>query len=68
MCKGNCEKRNKEFLERLEEYFQMKITIPRIRIRKKQELETQISEEALLFARFIRCEKGSWIPRVIRLD
>jgi hypothetical protein len=31
---------------------------------EKQELETLINEEALLFAKFLRNEREYWIPRV----
>ena len=61
-------KRNKEFLDKLEQYFQMKVTIPRVRGGKKQELETLINEEAQLFARFIRCKRKSWVPRIVHLE
>jgi hypothetical protein len=31
---------------------------------QQQEVETLISEEALLFAQYIRNEKNEWIPRI----
>jgi len=31
---------------------------------EQQEIETLISEEALLFARYLRQEKKEWIPRI----
>jgi CRISPR-associated protein Cas1 len=61
-------KRNKEFLDKREEYFQMKVSIPRVRGGKKQELETLINEEAQLFARYIRCKRKSWVPRIVHLE
>jgi CRISPR-associated protein Cas1 len=51
----------------LNEYFQSKVEIPRIRMGEKQELETLISEEALLFAMFLRNERQSWKPRIPEL-
>jgi len=32
---------------------------------KKQEIETLVSEEALLFAMYLRDEKKEWIPRIV---
>jgi hypothetical protein len=34
---------------------------------KKQEIETSINEEALLFAMYLRNEKQTWIPRIALL-
>jgi CRISPR-associated protein Cas1 len=58
--------RNKEFLYRLEDYFQTIVNIPRVKIGKKQKIETLINEEALLLARFIRRER-LWEPRIASL-
>jgi len=49
----------------LNEYFQIKVEVPRIRVGKKQEIETLINEEALLLAEFLRNEKQTWIPRLV---
>jgi len=51
----------------LNEYFQSKVEIPRIRMGKEQEIETLINEEALLFAMYLRNERQSWSPRIVRL-
>jgi hypothetical protein len=48
----------------LNEYFQTKIEIPRIRMGERQEIETLICEEALLFAMFLRNERQTWKPRI----
>jgi len=58
--------RNKEFLDRLEDYFQTRVNVPRVKIGKKQELETVINEEAMLLASFIR-GKRIWEPRIVPL-
>jgi len=34
---------------------------------EQQEIETLISEEALLFAQYLRNERQSWIPRIANL-
>jgi hypothetical protein len=39
------------------------VKIPRIRMGEQQEIETLISEEAFLFAMFLRNERPSWKPR-----
>jgi hypothetical protein len=51
----------------LNEYFQSKVEIPRIRMGKKREIETLINEEALLFASYLRNENHSWKPRIVEL-
>jgi len=57
-----------EYLKRLNAYFLSKFEVPRIRRGKRQELETLINEEALLFARYLRREKPTWIPRIVSLS
>lgn len=54
------------FVEELNEYFETKVSIPRIRMGEQQEIETLLNEEALLFAHahYLRNEKQEWIPRV----
>jgi len=58
--------RNKEFLDRLEDYFQTMVNVPRVKHGKRQELESVINEEAMLFANFIR-GKRLWEPRTVPL-
>jgi hypothetical protein len=41
--------------------------MPRMRMDEQQEIETLISEEALLFAQYLRSEKQTWIPRMVSL-
>jgi CRISPR-associated protein Cas1 len=53
----------KELTLKLNEYFKMIVGVPRIMRGEKQELETLINEEALLFASFLRTERAIWIPR-----
>ena len=54
----------RELMKSLYKYFQVKVEVPRIRRGKRQELETLINEEALLFAKFLRDERETWIPRI----
>jgi hypothetical protein len=44
--------------------FESEVEIPRIRYGKKQTLDTLISEEALLLAKFLRNERKDWNPRL----
>lgn len=55
--------KTRDFVERLNLYFQSKVKVPRIRIGKQQEIETLINEEALLFAKYLKNEKEEWSPR-----
>jgi CRISPR-associated protein Cas1 len=60
--------KNGEFLRRLNLHFKSKIEIPRIKVGKKQEIETLIAEEALLFAKYLRGENTHWEPRIAQLS
>jgi CRISPR-associated protein Cas1 len=60
-------RKNKEFLIQLEEYFQAYVLIHRVRMGRKQRLNSLISEEALQLARFLRCEITQWVPRIVNL-
>jgi hypothetical protein len=59
--------KNGEFLKRLNLYFKSKVEIPRVKVGKKQEIETLIAEEALLFAKYLREEIEEWHPRIVNL-
>ena len=54
-------------MRNLNEYFQTKVEIPRIRMGRNQEIETLINEEALLFAMYLRNERQTWTPRTVSL-
>jgi hypothetical protein len=47
--------------------FERVVNIPRIRQGGRQTLDTLISEEALLFAKYLREEKTHWEPRIAGL-
>ena len=53
-----------DLLRCLEQYFQFHVKIPRIRRGFKQELETLINEEAILFSCYLRNKRKEWIPRI----
>ena len=54
----------KEFFKRVNECFRTKVNVPRIMRGERQELETLISEEALLLAQYLRDEQEAWSPRI----
>ena len=54
----------KDFTAKLNEFFDGYVEIPRIKVGNRQTIETLISEEALLFAKYLRNEKKEWIPRI----
>jgi len=54
-----------DLMKNLNQYFESTVEIPRIKIGKRQTIETLINEEALLFAKYLRDEKETWIPRIV---
>jgi CRISP-associated protein Cas1 len=55
----------KQFSKNITLFFQKKVNIQRICNGKSQEIETLISEEALLFAKYLRGERTTWTPRLV---
>jgi CRISPR-associated protein Cas1 len=53
-----------EFIKRLNVYFESEVDVPRIKVGKRQEIETLINEEAMLLGKYLRDERKEWIPRV----
>jgi CRISPR-associated protein Cas1 len=53
-----------DLVDKLHDYFTRRVKVPRIRVGKRQELETLINEEALLLGKYLRDERKEWIPRV----
>jgi len=54
----------RHLMKQLNAFFEIIVEVPRIRIGGRQTVETLITEEALLLAKFLRDEKQSWIPRI----
>jgi len=48
-------------MKKLNLYFGRMVEVPRIRIGRRQTIETLINEEALLFAKYLRDERGTWV-------
>ena len=57
-------KLTRNLMKKLESVFQKTVEIPRIKVGKKQTIETLINEEALLLAKFLRNERKQWKPRL----
>jgi hypothetical protein len=48
--------------------FDLMVDAKRIKHGNRQTIDTLISEEALLFAKYVRNEKKEWIPRLASLS
>jgi len=56
--------KTKELTQKINQYFETKVDIPRIRYGSKQTIETLINEEAYILAKYLRNEKQTWKPRI----
>lgn len=54
----------KDFTMKLSNFFETYVDIPRIKVGKRQTIETLINEEALLFAKYLRKDSKKWLPRI----
>jgi len=63
----NDKEKTKEFTQKLNKYFETRADILQIRHGKKQTVETLISEEAFLLAKYLRSERKDWKPRIVTL-
>jgi hypothetical protein len=43
------------------------VNVERIKVGNWQTVDTLVSEEALLFAKYLRRERKDWIPRLVNL-
>ena len=62
-----CEYETNELADALNDMFKRVVAIPRVRHGFKQRLDTLISEEAILLAKYLRRDNESWSPRTINL-
>jgi CRISPR-associated protein Cas1 len=53
-----------EILKELNKFFENRVAVKRLRNGDHQTLETLINEEAQLFAKYLRGETKTWVPRV----
>ena len=51
-------------MSKMEVYFKSEVEIPRIKVGKRQSIETLINKEALLLAKYLRDERDNWEPRM----
>jgi CRISP-associated protein Cas1 len=59
--------KNELFIRELNKHFTSYVNVSRIKVGAKQEIETLINEEAFLFAKYLRGEKPTWVPRIAEL-
>ena len=62
-----CEFEADSLAEGLNSLFDRMVNVERIKVGKRQTVDTLINEEALLFAKYLRREKNAWIPRLPNL-
>jgi hypothetical protein len=55
------------FTERLNAMFKGFVEIPRVKVGKRQEVESLIFEEAQQLAKYLRNEIKEWTPRIANL-
>jgi CRISPR-associated protein Cas1 len=60
-----CEYEAESLAEGLNQLFERKVDIPRIKHGKTQTIDTLLNEEALLLAKYLRNEKRNWLPRIV---
>lgn len=58
------ERENSDFIKKLNKHSTSIVEVPRTKVGDRQEIETLISEEAFLFAKYLRNERIDWIPRI----
>ena len=58
--------KTRHLTRRKNEFFKSKVEVPRIRVSNRQNIETLINEESLLFAKFLTNERETWKPRIVR--
>jgi CRISPR-associated protein Cas1 len=54
----------RDFTSKLNNYFEILVEVPRIKVGERQSFETLINDEALLFAKYLRKERSCWVPRI----
>jgi len=55
---------SKDFMKKLNAFFESTVEIPRVKHGNRQTLETLINEEAMLLAQYLRNENKEWKPRI----
>ncbi|MBN1244047.1 hypothetical protein JXA31_00465 [Candidatus Bathyarchaeota archaeon] len=63
-----CEYEADSLAEGLNLFFDRMVDIPRVKHGNRQTVDTLISEEALLLAKYLRNERKKWVPRLSDLN
>ena len=58
----------RDLMRQLDTFFESYIEVPRMRVGKRQTIETLVNEEASLLAKFLRDERKKWAPRNKNID
>ena len=53
--------------EDLNAFFNRMVDVERVKVGKRQTIDTLICEESLLFAKYLRHERNEWTPRLAQL-
>ena len=61
------ERTQREFFRDVNSYFRAEVEVPRVRVGKRQEIESLIGEEAFQLARYLRGELPKWSPRMTEI-
>jgi len=56
--------RTRELITKLNSLFESYVDIPRMKVGKRQSIETLINEEALYLGKYLRDERKGWAPRI----
>jgi len=62
-----CEYEADSLAEGLNVFFDRLVDVPRVKHGNRQTVDTLISEEALLLAKFLRNERKEWVPRTVSI-
>jgi len=54
----------RDLMKQLNQFFESYVEVPRMRVGKKQTIETLINQETLLLAKFLRNEQETWKLRM----
>jgi len=57
-------RQTRDLMKWLCRHLESTVETPRIRVGRRQTIETLINEEALLLGKFLRDERKAWIPRI----
>lgn len=61
------EEKNTELTKSLNALFSTTVEVPRVKVGRRQQLESLFSEEAMQFSKYLRQEISIWEPRVVGL-